>query len=121
MLHNTARSPGDLLGYHREPEEAFMSEAARLFTDGEMYERLMGRWSRIVAEVFLEWIKAPKSVGWLDVGCGNGAFTEEVIARCAPAAVAAVDPSTIRLCADTFGCEHGGFPHRRRAEFAFCR
>ena len=62
-----------------------------------MYERLMGRWSRIVAEAFLEWIDAPKNVGWLDVGCGNGAFTEEVIARCAPATIAAVDPSDDQL------------------------
>lgn len=62
-----------------------------------MYERLMGRWSRIVAVAFLEWIDAPKSVAWLDVGCGNGAFTEEVIARCAPATVVAVDPSEDQL------------------------
>ena len=62
-----------------------------------MYERLMGRWSRMVAEAFLEWIEAPKNVRWLDVGCGNGAFTEEVIARCAPAAVIAVDPSEDQL------------------------
>jgi ubiquinone/menaquinone biosynthesis C-methylase UbiE len=62
-----------------------------------MYERLMGRWSRIVAEAFLEWIDAPKNGGWLDVGCGNGAFTEEVIARCAPATIAAVDPSDDQL------------------------
>jgi hypothetical protein len=27
-----------------------MGEAEKLFTDGEAYERLMGRWSRIVGE-----------------------------------------------------------------------
>jgi SAM-dependent methyltransferase len=31
------------------------------------------------------------------VGCGNGAFTEEIIARSAPAAVAAIDPSEDQL------------------------
>jgi ubiquinone/menaquinone biosynthesis C-methylase UbiE len=74
-----------------------MSEPAKLFTDGEKYERLMGRWSRIVAEAFLEWLNAPQNSRWLDVGCGNGAFTEEVIARCDPAAVTAVDSSADQL------------------------
>ena len=34
---------------------------------------------------------------WLDVGCGNGAFTEALIARAAPAAIAGVDPSEDQL------------------------
>jgi SAM-dependent methyltransferase len=70
-----------------------MAEPEKLFTDGETYERLMGRWSRLVAEGFLDWLNAPTNVTWLDVGCGNGAFTEELIARCAPATVTAIDPS----------------------------
>jgi len=74
-----------------------MTEADKLFTDGAAYERLMGRWSRLVAATFLEWLDAPKSMRWLDVGCGNGAFTEELIARCAPAAVTAIDPSDEQL------------------------
>ena len=74
-----------------------MSVSEKLFTDGEAYERLMGRWSRLVARTFLDWVDAPKNIDWLDVGCGNGAFTEELIARCAPAAVTAVDPSDDQL------------------------
>jgi ubiquinone/menaquinone biosynthesis C-methylase UbiE len=74
-----------------------MRKSDRLFTDGEVYERLMGRWSRIVAEAFLDWLDAPKNLRWLDVGCGNGAFTEELITRCAPAAVTAIDPSDDQL------------------------
>jgi SAM-dependent methyltransferase len=74
-----------------------MSKPDKLFTDGEAYERLMGRWSRLVAKAFLDWLNAPNNLTWLDVGCGNGAFTEELIARCAPAAVTAVDPSDDQL------------------------
>ncbi len=74
-----------------------MSEAAKLFTDGEAYERLMGRWSRLVGTAFIEWLDAPKGLRWLDVGCGNGAFTEELIARCSPAAVTGIDPSDDQL------------------------
>jgi SAM-dependent methyltransferase len=74
-----------------------MGEADKLFTDGEAYERMMGRWSRLVAEAFLDWLNAPKNLSWLDVGCGNGAFTEELIAHCAPSAVTAIDPSDDQL------------------------
>jgi len=74
-----------------------MTEPDKLFTDGQAYERLMGRWSRMVAATFLDWLDAPNNLRWLDVGCGNGAFTEEVAARCAPAAVTAVDPSDDQL------------------------
>ena len=68
-----------------------------LFTDGEAYERLMGRWSRLAGERFLHWLDAPKGLQWLDVGCGNGAFTQEIIACCAPATVMAIDPSNEQL------------------------
>jgi len=74
-----------------------MSSAHELFTDGEAYERMMGRWSRRVGETFLDWLELPKGLRWLDVGCGNGAFTEEIVARCAPAMVMAIDPSEEQL------------------------
>lgn len=70
-----------------------MSDANTQFADGKAYERLMGRWSRVVGEKFLDWLALPKGLRWLDVGCGNGAFTEIMIARSAPTAVTGVDPS----------------------------
>jgi SAM-dependent methyltransferase len=74
-----------------------VSDAGGQFNDGLAYERLMGRWSKLVGQEFLDWIAPTKGLSWLDVGCGNGAFTEEIIARCAPATVAAVDPSDGQL------------------------
>ena len=74
-----------------------MSEAPNLFGDGKAYERLMGRWSRLAGEKFLDWLDAPKNLKWLDVGCGNGAFTEVLIAKCSPASVIGVDPSEGQL------------------------
>jgi SAM-dependent methyltransferase len=70
-----------------------MSQTSHLFADGEAYERLMGRWSRLAGEIFLDWLDIPANVRWLDVGCGNGAFTAALIARCAPAEVIGIDPS----------------------------
>jgi len=74
-----------------------MSDGSELYPDGEAYERLMGRWSRLVGEAFLDWLDVRKGLRWLDVGCGNGAFTEAIMTHCAPAAVAAIDPSNAQL------------------------
>ena len=74
-----------------------MSDDLNFFTDGAAYERLMGRWTVRVGEVFLDWLAPPKGWRWLDVGCGNGAFTELIVARCAPAMVEALDPSESQL------------------------
>src|SRR5687768_4938554 len=74
-----------------------MSRTDELFSDGAAYERLMGRWSHRAGDVFLDWIEAPKHLRWLDIGCGTGAFTEQVIRDCAPAAVIGIDPSADQL------------------------
>jgi len=74
-----------------------MNAPANLFTDGKAYERLMGRWSQLAGAKFLDWLDAPKGLRWIDVGCGNGAFTEVLIARGAPAAVTGIDPSDGQL------------------------
>jgi ubiquinone/menaquinone biosynthesis C-methylase UbiE len=74
-----------------------MTGAGQMFSDGKAYERMMGRWSKRVGVQFLDWLKAPKGLHWIEVGCGNGAFTEELIAHAAPAAVSAIDLSEGQL------------------------
>jgi SAM-dependent methyltransferase len=67
------------------------------FDDGEAYERMMGTWSRLVGDIFLDWLAPRPGQRWIDVGCGNGAFTELLIQRCAPVEVHGVDPSEGQL------------------------
>ena len=74
-----------------------MSDQQIVFDDGATYDRYMGRWSRIVGDVFLDWLAPERNLRWLDVGCGNGAFTEMLFERCAPAAIDGVDPSEAQL------------------------
>lgn len=74
-----------------------MPEPQIRFDDGAAYERMMGVWSRIAGNVFLDWLQAGKGWTWADIGCGNGAFTELVIERCAPKRVFGIDPSSGQL------------------------
>src|SRR3982751_4835087 len=67
------------------------------FDDGAAYERYMGTWSRLAGDVFLDWLAPASCLRWLDVGCGNGAFTEMLVERCAPASVTGIDPSEGQL------------------------
>jgi SAM-dependent methyltransferase len=67
------------------------------FTDGAAYERYMGRWSQLVGDAFLGWLEPKPGLRWLDVGCGNGAFTEMLVERCPPLSVIGIDPSEEQL------------------------
>jgi ubiquinone/menaquinone biosynthesis C-methylase UbiE len=71
-----------------------MSDSNQIrFDNGAGYERYMGKWSQLVGEAFLDWLAPTAGLRWLDVGCGNGAFTELFANRCAPASIAGIDPS----------------------------
>ena len=74
-----------------------MSTSEIRFDDGAKYERFMGVWSQLAGEQFLDWLKPADGLRWLDVGCGNGAFTEMVVDRCAPSSLAGIDPSVEQL------------------------
>src|ERR1700753_2036553 len=74
-----------------------MSEQTIRFEDGAAYEHGMGMWSHLAGQAFLDWIAPPAGLRWIDVGCGNGAFTELLIERCAPSTVSGIDPSPAQL------------------------
>jgi SAM-dependent methyltransferase len=74
-----------------------VAEQSIRFDDGAAYERYMGAWSQIAGEAFLDWLAPKPGLDWLDVGCGNGAFTEMVVERCVPGSVHGIDPSEAQL------------------------
>jgi SAM-dependent methyltransferase len=74
-----------------------MAERPIRFDDGAGYERMMGVWSRSAGNVFLDWLSPSHGLSWIDIGCGNGAFTELLVERCAPSEIHGVDPSPAQL------------------------
>jgi SAM-dependent methyltransferase len=67
------------------------------FNDGAAYERYMGVWSQLAGDAFLEWLAPKSEQQWLDIGCGNGAFTQMIFDRCAPSRLLGIDPSEAQL------------------------
>ena len=60
---------------------------------GDSYENYMGRWSRLIAESFIDWLSPSSGLTWLDIGCGSGALSEAIIKNCEPAMLTAIDQS----------------------------
>lgn len=67
------------------PQDAWAGAAA--------YEQYVGRWSRLVAREFLNWLAVPPERDWLDVGCGTGALSETILEVGAPRRIKGIDRS----------------------------
>jgi SAM-dependent methyltransferase len=59
----------------------------------EAYDRYMGRWSRLLAPHMAAFADVREGQRVLDVGCGPGALTTELVTRLGGRSVTAVDPS----------------------------
>jgi SAM-dependent methyltransferase len=69
-------------------------EGAQSFlTSGEAYDNFMGRYSRPLAGAFADAADVHAGQSALDVGCGPGALTGELVTRLGADAVSAFDPS----------------------------
>lgn len=60
---------------------------------GDRYETYMGRWSRQIAPLFLGWLGAERGLDWLDIGCGTGALSAAILAKCDPKSLISIDAS----------------------------
>jgi SAM-dependent methyltransferase len=74
-----------------------MVTSAGSWSSGQAYEPYAGRWSRLVAPAFVEWLEPRPGLRWLDLGCGTGAVTQTALALAAPEAVLGVDRSLAYL------------------------
>jgi ubiquinone/menaquinone biosynthesis C-methylase UbiE len=67
------------------------------WNSSDPYEYYMGRWSRKMAPVFLQWLGNKEGSSWIDLGCGTGALSEAIISHSNPAKLLCVDPSEVFL------------------------
>lgn len=70
-----------------------MVDAVSFDVSPEAYTRFMGRYSEPLAVLFADLAGVRGGQRALDVGCGPGALTAELVSRLGPDAVRAVDPS----------------------------
>ena len=63
------------------------------WTAGDLYEGYMGRWSRLAAQEFIQWLNVPKGGQWLDVGCGTGALSQTILQLAEPGHIKGMDRS----------------------------
>ena len=79
------------------------------WTSDQAYEPYVGRWSRLVAPRFLDWLPGGPKLAWCDVGCGTGALAHTVLASMNPERVLGVDPSAEYLAAADRGAADARF------------
>jgi SAM-dependent methyltransferase len=65
-----------------------------MFGNAESYERFMGRWSRLVAPLLIDFADVPETGSVLDIGSGTGTLTFAAAARSTSLHVTGIDPST---------------------------
>lgn len=68
-------------------------KAGAWFADGDAYEHYIGRWSRPVGQMFLDWLSPAPALRWADVGCGTGALTETILRQANPEQIVGIEPS----------------------------
>ena len=64
-----------------------------MFGNAEAYERFMGRWSRLVAPLLVDFTDLPDRGRVLDVGSGTGSLAFAIAERKVRARVLGIDPS----------------------------
>ena len=67
------------------------------FEDAELYENFMTPWTKIIGSQFIDWISPAKGKSWVDIGCGSGGFTAQIVEECFPSKVDGIDPSDAQI------------------------
>ena len=59
----------------------------------EAYEHYMGRWSRKIGPLFLDWLDSDGDKDWIDIGCGTGELSAAIQDRAQPNRLVGMDTS----------------------------
>jgi SAM-dependent methyltransferase len=68
-----------------------MAPSTFMAADGDGYERQMGRWSRRLAQPFLDFVGVEEHERVLDLGCGTGQLAAALVARTTSTEVVGID------------------------------
>jgi len=71
----------------------FCGFCATMFSEAEAYERFMGRWSRRLAPLFVQFADVRDGDAVLDVGCGTGVLALHVAAEAPSSRITGIEPS----------------------------
>src|SRR5262249_61159516 len=85
------RHPGGKLGPAMSVSSTFKAGS------GEGYDRMMGRWSARLAEVFLDFSGCSDGEDILDAGCGTGSLTSALSRRINARSITGIDFSPIYI------------------------
>jgi SAM-dependent methyltransferase len=82
-----------------------------MFGDAEAYERFMGRWSRLLAPLLVDFAEIPDSSQVLDIGSGTGALTFAIAKRSTNCHIVGIDRSKEYVA---YATSKNRFPDRAR-------
>lgn len=66
---------------------------AQMFANAIAYEEMMGRWSKRLAALFLDFARIGDAHKVLDVGCGTGSLVQSILDRTPRAQIVGIDPA----------------------------
>ena len=69
------------------------SKTTIIYNNAAAYDEMMGAWSQLLGSQFINWLNPAINKKWIDIGCGTGAFTEQIFNKCAPTNIIGIDPS----------------------------
>ena len=69
------------------------NEKSKLWGASDAYEQYMGRWSRKIAPLFVDWLAPPQGKRWIDIGCGTGQLSLQIANKCNPSHQIGIDTS----------------------------
>jgi len=68
-------------------------EKSKLWGASDTYEQYMGRWSRKIAPLFVDWLAPSQEKRWIDIGCGTGQLSLQIANKCTPSHQIGIDTS----------------------------